>query len=467
MTFAICNLLFAVMLPLAAAANIYVTERTSDIYMANSSMLAAWDDELNDLRTERNVQTSAIGGSSSWEQVRNFDGVYIAYPQGSEYTVSNWTPNDDQISPGTVTIRIQRAVARRTFGTSGDRTYEAQWPEYAQKVNNPTKVRVTNNGRVIGSAIHNTIEVTTDYATDINRIYATAHGLGDEDIVHFWIDDPDRPQRDAENTVWQSPHRPSAMVEYKAYEVVNAEADSFELLEIAADQQAGTIFDLGSDATGTLICETGWTLDWEYTGGDWELELWAEHENSDRLFIIQGTSNDVDVGAEGNDYYRWDTHTVPAYEYMIARVATYPKRVIFITPAFTTREGGFPDGENYEWINDDVRPWAAAKAAAESGFEYWDMYQVMTDDDQHLPEELALLADPEVAETLHIRGDVTDESTWEAFATDQGDTVEAMVGPGWLPMQYRSSFADGTHLSEAGADYVAGEISDLIDALGW
>lgn len=457
------TLLFSLSLLSCAQANLYVAPAApDDIYMANSSMLAKWDDELNNLRTDRNVQTTAIGGSSSWEQVRATDGVYIEYPQGSEVTPANWTPNDDQLTPGTVTIRIQRAVARRTFTNSGDRTYSADWPEYSQRITNPTKVRVTNNGRVIGSATHNTLEVTTDYATDPERLYAVAHGLSDGAVVHFWIDDPDRPQRNALNTPWQSAHLPSAMVEYKAYEVINATADSFELLEIAADS---TAMDLGSDATGTMICESGWTLDWEYSGGDWDLELWSEGEISQRLWIVQGTSNDVDVGFEGNDYHRWDTHTVPAYEYLFKRIATYPKRVIFLTPAFTTRESGFPTGENYEWINDDVRPWATARAAVDANFEYFDVYEEASD--QYLPEELALLADPEAAESLWIRGDVTDESTWEAFATDQGDTVEAMVGPGWLPMQYRSSFADGTHFSNAGADWVAGEIDALIDALNW
>lgn len=439
----------------ALSANIYVDTTPRDIAVVGDSMAVNWPTDLAALYDDREVFNWAIGGTTSLKQIRQFNGVYIDYPQNDDVEPDDWTPDDDSITAGTVTIRINRNGAHRTYASSGDRTYEAQWPAYVAKVSNPSRVFVLNNGERIGEATHNTFEVTTDYGTDINRIYAPAHGLSDGDLVAFWMDS-------ATGTL------PSGLVERKVYEVTAATADDFELIAVV---QEATPVDIGSDASGTMICESGWTLDWEYAGGDWDLSLSVVHDYSARIILCQTTTNDVDRGDPAGDYHRWPTHTLPAIEYLRSQQRSYPKRIVYVTPTLSHEPGFGSEGDpNYEWINGTVRVWADAQAAADANFIYVDPYRLAVSEAVYTAEELALLDDPEVPQALHIRGDPHTPASWEAFATDQGDTFHRMVGPGYMPLHFRSgtTFSDSGHWDDDdGAEWLAQQVFNAIESAGW
>ncbi len=441
------------------------------VFCVGDSMTHDWPLDLASLLTDRIVTGQGIGGSQSHAHVQVTDGLFISYPQGSEITPAVWFPNDDTITPGVVTIQLQRHTAKQTFFGSDIETYRALWVERVQQVATPTKVEVFNNGEKIGEAVHNTFEVTTDYATDINRLYKIAHGLNDGDFVAFWVDDANRPARSSGN-YYHSSDRPSNLTEYKMYEVVNATADSFEIIET---DLAGTPLDLGSNTSGTLICETGWSLNWDYPGGDWDLSIRCHTDVSDRrIMVCQTTTNDVIAGDPGDDYQRWSTHTLPAIEYLYETNRSAPRRFVYVSPTLShSSVYGGPGGDNWVWQNEVVRPWANGRAAADSNFLFVDVYELCNADGVRLDEELALLVDPEVAELLWIRGDPETPASWEAFSTDQGDTFERWVGPDFLPLHFRNggssnNFLDSGHYNDGdGAAFVAQAIYNAITNKNW
>ncbi len=453
-----------------ASANIYVDNTPRGIYCIGDSMTSNWPDDLPAIiEADRHAYGSGVGGTQSWEQVRTLNGVFITYPQsGSDPTPDTWYPADDSISAGTVTINLRRHIVKTSYNSAPGALSRAQIVERVQKVINPSRVLIYDNGRYIGEATHNTLTVTTDYGTDINRIYATAHGLSDGDKVFFWVEDPLRPAQPSNLEYFESADRPSALMEYKAYEVVNATADSFEVYEYDGDSSP---LDLGSDATATLTCETGWSLDWEYGGGDWSLSIRTISPVSDHIWAIQTTTNDVIVGDPGDDYQRWPTHTLPAIEYLMETQTAYPKRFVYVTPTRSAGpETGDPGSDNQLWIDNVVRVWADALAAANSNFLYVDPYRLADSLDVRLAEEKALLANPLVAEKLWISGDPHTPAGWAANATEQGGDYERWVGPGYLPLHFRAgnNFSDSGHWDDDdGAEWLAEQVFTAIQNVGW
>lgn len=448
-------------------AGLYIETTPQGIFCIGDSMTYNWAVDLAELLPERFVVGRGVGGTNSAAQVSRVNGVSITYPLDGQVKPDNWTTATDTINAGTVNIQLRRVVEKNTYYGSVVESYRSQWVERAQQISNPSRVEVFNNGQKIGDATHHTMEVTTDYATDNYKLYRTAHGLANGDFLFLWMQDANRPAR-SELSYWQSPQRPENLTEYKAYTVTNATADSFEIVET---DLAGTRMDLGSDATGTLICETGWSLDWDYDGGAWDLSIRTRSDISDHIWICQTTTNDVLIGTPDNSYERWGTHTLPAIEYLLDNMLSHPKRFIYVIPTLSAYDvTGGVGSANWIWINDVVRPWANARALVDPNFLVVDPYQLSNAPGVRLAEELALLANPAVAELLWIRGNPHAPSSWEAFTADQGDTFRRWVGHDFLPLHFRSGndFNDSGHYDDDdGAQFVAASVRDAIINAGF
>lgn len=428
----------------------------SFIYASGDSMTLNWPHTVGNALNVTSF-TSAIGGSKSASQIGRTEGIEMSYP----------IKGTDTINSGTISIKFVRHQAdRTTVNAAGNEdqsvtnNYRNNWSEYAQLVTTPDTVEVFNNGKLLGFAEHLKNDVTTNYSVNTRKLYWSGHTLQNGDIVSLWVkDDVNRPTRIAqeENNSWyESPNKPTNLYEYRCYFVTNAGPNDFEICEYAS-QVGGNGIDLGSDATGVLECEYGWGYEWDYDGGDWDLDYKVRSDISDGVFCLQVATNDIST-VDSNRFY---TQTAPNIWRHIEAMESHFKRFIMVAIGVSSSAGNGPTSEAHKFTHEKFIPYCR-KAFGELFVEW-----LPTLEARRKPEELAFLTDPAVPELLHIRGTPTDSSTWEAFSTDQGDTYERWVGAGYYPLQYRPSFSDTVHLNDDGLSVVAEKVLEVLNDKNW
>jgi hypothetical protein len=78
-----------------------------------------------------------------------------------------------------------------------------------------------------------------------------------------------------------------------------------------------------------------------------------------------------------------------------------------------------------------------------------------------------MLADPKTPRRLWIKGIPGDEATWQSFTDATADAFETWVGPGYIPLQYRTGFSDSIHLNNNGNQLLAEAVATMLKAKNW
>lgn len=253
--------------------------------------------------------------------------------------------------------------------------------------------------------------------------------------------------------MWQSPWMPPGVTEKRIYWAANVSEDGFELKELPNDAET---IDLGGDASGPIHVELGWYLDWDYPGGDWDITFASRTRFDDWILVTHCSANDIpEARLPAMDV------TIPNTLAHIATQKSRPPEFLVVMPATGTYPGRGPG--SYAYTN------------------YWDVYRPYiqnTFPDRHidtmallephrLAQEIDLLESPDTPRLVHLRGTTTDPATWEAFDTDQGDTIETWIGPGFTPIQFRRQMRDRIHFNAAANELIARAILGWLRNNGW
>lgn len=386
--------------------------------------------------------TQAIGGTTSPSMVSRANGLELAYP----------IPKTHSPEPGPVHIRWHRYIADRTHSTA----YRSLWANYSKTVSEPNALEVYNNGHFVGLATRSLKKFSTDYANDKKRIICTGHGLKDGERVVFISDDPSWPSdlsvRDNSATwSFSSSLLPPSIIERRVYFVANALADSFEISELQGD--VATI-DLGRDAVGSNHIECGWTKTLDYAGGAWQIDWRTRTKYDDWIWLLEVSANDVPS-------YSVSTLTIPNTELLLDRLVEINPRFVIVCPPSGSGSDRGPGSFNWTNYFATYIPWVRTHYP-ENHIDTMTLLGTMRSQ-----KELGFLADPAEPELLWIRGDPRTETSWEASTIAFEGAYQRWVGPGYLPLQFRYSFADGIHMSAAGNQALAEAVAAFINAKGW
>ncbi|MEI6070593.1 MAG: hypothetical protein WCS31_02285 [Verrucomicrobiae bacterium] len=413
--------------------------KAKSLYVVGDSISTpgAWPSPLAQI-TGRHTFSQAIGGTTSPSMV--------ARARGAELIAPLKPPTE----PGTIHMRWSRPVADRTQ----DNKYRAQWAYYAKAVSEPASIEVSQNGRVLGQAKKSLKAFTTDYARNPKAIMCPGHGLKDGDRVVFISNDPGYPLDlsvldAAARWNFSGPNLPKAIVERRVYFVAGATPDSFELKELQGD--AGTM-DIGGDAAGSPEIECGWDFDVGYAGGPWDVTWRARTKYDGSIWLLEVSANDIPGSSV-------TAVTIPNTALLLAQM-TSPHYILVCPPSGSFKERG-PGTFNWTNYYDTYMPWVRKNHPAN----HVDTMAVL--DAGRTATELGLLRDPKVPEHLWIAGKPGDESTWQAFREPAEGAHETWVGPGYVPLQFRTSFEDNIHLGSAGNKLLAATVAALIAEKGW
>jgi len=393
------------------------------------------------------VFSSAEGGSTSPSQIDRTRGVVLAYPIQGRHTIAK----------GPLTIRLKRANSPRLRNTTP--LYRGQWRHMVKTVSEPRAVEVFNHGHFIGFARRMRNQVATDYSKDRRKLFWPGHPIRDGDeVVIFSENHPDEPRNITvanwpEVRNWQSPWVPPGITEKRVYWAAHVTPDAFELKVLPNDD---TTVDLGGDASGPIHVEYGWHLDWDYTGGDWDITFASRTRFDGWILLTHCSANDIPGPRTPTLKV-----TIPNTLAHIETLKSHPKRFLVVMPATGTYPDRGPGSYAYNNYWKDYRPYIL-KAFPDDHID-----TMMLLEPHRLPEEIALLTTPDAPRRVHMRGTPTDPATWEAFDTDQGDTTELWIGPRFTPLQFRPSFKDRIHFNAAANELLARAIVTRMREKGW
>lgn len=390
----------------------------------------------------RHTFSQAIGGSGSPAMVYRARGVELAYP----------IEGVDSVGPETIQFRWHRHIADRTH----DASYRSFWAEYAKAVSEPDAIEVFNGEDFLGYAERVLKPLSTSYAENQTRIDCDNHGLADGDRVAFISKDQEWPSDisilDSSST-WNfsSGQLPSSIAERRVYFAVNVTTNSFEIKEFVADEES---MDLGGDAGENVLVECGWRYDFKYTGGLLDISWRPRTKYDDLIWLLEVSANDI-PGTSAT------TVTIPNTIALIEQMASNNERYILICPPSGSYSYRGPGSYNWNNYYNTYMPWVKS-AYPENHIDTMALLGSM-----RTLAELSLLSDPSVPELLYIRGDPMDESLWEASSEYFDGASLKWVGPGYVPLQFRTSFADGIHLNALGNQVLAEEIWTILNLKGW
>lgn len=412
-----------------------------DLYVVGDSISTpgAWPSKLQAL-TGRHTFSQAIGGTQSPSMVARARGVELVAPKTNPAT------------PGTIHMQWSRHIADRTQ----DPKYRAQWAYYAKAVSEPTRIEVYQHGQPLGLAKPLVKKFTTDHKAHPKVIHCPGHGFTAGDRVTFLGNDPDYPTDlsctdAAARWNFSSPNLPRAIVERRVYFAANVTPDAFEIKELQKD--AATL-DLGGDACNNAAIECGWSLDVNYTGGLWDVTWTARTKYDSWIWLLEVSANDI----PGSPVM---TVTIPNTQLLLKQMTGDQPRFIIVCPP----AGSFPDRGpgTFSWNNyyDTYMSWARQTFPDN----HIDTMALL--DTHRTPKELAMLVNPKTPQHLWIKGTPTNEASWEAFREATPEAFETWVGPGYIPLQYRSGFADGIHPNNGGNQVIADAVAAMLKAKGW
>jgi len=81
--------------------------------------------------------------------------------------------------------------------------------------------------------------------------------------------------------------------------------------------------------------------------------------------------------------------------------------------------------------------------------------------------ELNMLDNSRVPELLWISGIPTNPDSWISSKTPIPNSSKMWVGPGYIPLHFRTRFSDPIHLNEDANTILAAELSRFINSKGW
>jgi hypothetical protein len=401
----------------------------------------AWPTPLANT-TGRHTFSQAIGGTSSPSMVGRTRGVELYYP------VTNPT------IAATIRMKWQRHIADRTQ----DPARRAEWAYYAKSVSEPTSIEIYQHGRFIGLAQRNLRNFTTAHAINPKQIRCPGHGLTNGERVTFISNDPAYPgdlSVTSLRSAWEftSSHLPPAVVDRRVYFAANVTDDTFEIKEFIGDTAS---LNLGGDATGNPAAECGWSFDVSHTGETWDITWAARTKFDDCIWLLEVSANDM----PGADVATW---TIPNNLLLIKQMIEIKPRFLIVCPiagSFVDRGPGSWSWTNY-YVN--YMSWVYANYPDN----HIDTMAVF--DTLRSAKEKGFLTDPATPEKLWISGQPTNEATWVAYRVDTVGAHETWVGPGYLPLQYRtgSTFSDDIHPNTYGNQIIANAVAAKIAAKGW
>jgi len=416
---------------------------SSNIYVVGDSISTweTWPDDLEELLGRR-VFSQAIGASQSPSMVARARGVVLASPQslvGSH-------------EAGKVLMQWNRYVVERSML---DR-YRQHWSSYVKCVSEPYRIEVYNNSTLLGLATLRKQEVSSNYAVYPNRIFCVGHDLSDGDQVTFISSDPNYPSDLSATSGYDARHFSSpdlapSIVERRVYFVSNASEDSFEVSEFKGQTET---LDLGGDFAAGVSAELGWFYEWDHAGGDYNLKWCSRTQFDDSLWLLEVSANDIPALSASSV-------TLPNIEILLSQMIELDRRFLIVFPPVASFALYGPGSSYryhyyYQYVEQLKLKYPGHIVDTMSIFSYY-----------RTEAELALLADPKKAELVWLQGEPSDDSTWNVFEDAVEGAYETWIGPGYVPLQLRSSFSDRIHLGEAGSELLAGKIAEKIQIKGW
>ena len=414
----------------------------------------AWPINLAPL-VARHTFSQAIGGTTSPSMVARMRGVELTYPLT--------TP----VTHGTIHLKWSRHVADRTQ----DNTYKTQWAYYAKAVSEPTGIEIYQHGRYVGSARRSLKNFTTNFAASPKTVTCPGHGLAAGDRVTFISNDPAYPGNlDVTDTSglagtpvvgagwsYSSPFLPAALVERRVYFAANVTTNTFEVKELAGD---ATTLNLGGNATGTPCVECGWSYDVPFTTGTWDVTWSARTKYDDWIWLLEVSANDMPTTNMVTNM------TIPNNLLLLDQLIEVYPRFLIVCPTSGSFLGREPGSVNWNNYYNTYMPWVKTNFPDS----YIDTMALF--DAQRTAKEKGFLTNPAVPELLWIPtaaagGKPTDQTTWLVTKTQTTGTRQSWVGPGYIPLQLRTSFDDDIHPGNAGNLVIANAVAAKITAKGW
>jgi hypothetical protein len=399
-----------------------------------------WPKDLA-LLSGRHTFSQAIGGTRSPSMVDRASGVELSYPVSGVH----------QIDPGIVQVRWHRHIADRTHSES----YRSKWPFYTKAVSEPEAIEVYQGGDFVGYANRVLKPFSTNYSGDQKSIYCIDHGMEEGDRIALISNDSNWPSDlsvlDPVPTWFSSSTLlPNSIVERRVYFIANVTTNSFELKELEEDAET---VDLGSDSLGNNFIECGWRCDVHYSGS-WDLSWRVRTKYNDLIWLLEVSANDIPV-------YSASSVTIPNTEKLLGMMDEGNSRFVLVCPPSGSYANRGPESFNWGNYYDTFMPWVYT-SYPDNHIDTMSILGAM-----RTQTELNLLTNPNVPELLWISGDPMDESTWTASTEAFGGATQMWVGPGYIPLQFRRSFADGIHFNSQGNQILADAIFAFINEKGW
>lgn len=442
-------------IPQAGAFRVTEDSRSSDFYRLRQvgspnlyvigdsiSTPGAWPKNLAPL-AGRHTFSQAIGGTTSPSMVARMRGVELSYPLTNPVTA------------GTIRMKWRRHIADRT----NDPARRVEWAYYAKAVSEPTGIEVYQHGRYIGSAKRSVLNFSTNFASNPKTITCPGHGLAAGDRVTFISNDPAYPDNldvtdSASAWNFTSANLPSTLIERRVYFAANVTTDTFEVKEFTSD--AATL-NLGSNATGTPSIECGWSYDVDFAGGTWDVTWTARTKYDDWIWLLEVSANDMPTTNAVTNL------TIPNNLLLLQQMIEINPRFLIVCPTSGSFLGREPGSVNWNNYYNTYMPWVKTN--------YPDNYidTMALFDAQRTAKEKSFLTDPAVPEKLWIEGQPTNEATWVASRVYTATGHETWVGPGYIPLKYRTgtTFSDDIHPNVYGNIVIANAVAAKITAKGW
>jgi hypothetical protein len=392
--------------------------------------------------SQRKVFSQAVGGTRSPSMVARALGVELAHI-GKPHAI------DGRLH---VDLHWRRHIADRSQSVR----YRSLWPEYVKTVSEPESIEVYVDGVFNGCASRKTRFFSTDYASYPSRIFSAGHGLSDGDQVVFLSGDPAYPQdlevsSGKESWAFSSSNLPPAVVEKRVYFVTSATADSFEIKELSSDTVS---LKLGGNASPNAHIECGWTTRVPIRSTESIITWRARTRYDDWIWLLEVSANDI----PGHDA---GTYTIPNIDKLIGQMREIDPRYLIITPPIGSQPHRGPGTFNWTNYHHSYLPLVHQRY----GDRVVDTQSLMNP--QRTAEELSFLNNPEVPELLWIAGTPTNNDTWKSSREPFDGANQQWVGPGFTPLQFRTSFADSIHLGKLGNQLISEKINSIINEKGW
>lgn len=434
--------------PLAAltAPSSVASSPPAPLYIVGDSISAppTWPRELARL-TGREIFSQAIGGSRSPAMLARARGVELVTPP----------PTATELPPGPVTVRWRRHLADR----SHDPAKRSEWPTLVRQVSEPLAIELTLDGRPAGTATRVLHPVSSQHTLAPRAVLCPAHGLTEGDPVAFLSAEPTPLTASnvlpGDSTLAPAAGLPPALVERRIYFVARPTPDSFELREFA---DAPATLELGGDFAPGARVECGWSANIEHPGGPWHLDWRARTAFDPRTWLLEVSANDIPVAPAAE-------LTLPNIELLLAQQSGPAPRFLLITPPIRHQPDSGPGSTVWKNYYENYLPALRARHPDRHPDRLLELLKLL--EPHRTAREFSFLSDPTRPELLWLTGRPDDEATWAATPEARPGAHRMWVGPGYLPLQFRSSFSDTIHLGGAANRLLAARLRDLLAERGW